>query len=442
MEEIILTNKQIEFLNNENPITNEFKDWACLFHLERELKTLNSSSYKSFIDKLITKSKSKSKSKKTSTKTERTEQERKNLANEIIKTFYIEDKENALYIPKEEYKELLKKNIPILSDEECKKYLDKPGYFSEEQIQSQTDLAINRYLQKLPHDLRYADFTQTIKQSNKNQEKAIIIKNMIENFKKGHYPTTGQFFEIFTKEKFDKFLKSFQEKYFGKTTSHLFINNFTSVTANNFEDLYNLFENIQKQHLNYSSTEQKLLEYLQDLFRITEGIGFQQPLNPTTQVQNYTGNFNDVIKKLIAYIQKFANFYIIKKHYDISYTMYIIITSLNKINILISKFQNMGLKLNIKYKQIQNLNIVFNEFVRRKNNLTNYYIKRVKYNDIEIQRREELYILLQKLNDLKLEEKLNETFSKVNLTFKDSKTRSKTTSKASGKTKTRKKKSH
>ena len=115
MEEIILTNIQIEFLNNKNPITNEFKDWACLFHLERELKTLNSSSYNSFIDKLITKSKSKSKSKskKTSTKTERTEQERKNLANEIIKTFYIEDKENALYIPKEEYKKLLKKNIPI-----------------------------------------------------------------------------------------------------------------------------------------------------------------------------------------------------------------------------------------------------------------------------------------------------------------------------------------
>ena len=160
-------------------------------------------------------------------------------------------------------------------------------------------------------------------------------------------------------------------------------------------------------------------------------------------MQDYTGNFIDVIKKLIVYIQKFANLYIIKKQYDISYTMYIIISSLNKINILISKFQNMGLKFNIKYEDIKILIEKFNLYVKQKNNLTNYYIKRVQYNDIEIQRQEELHILLQKLNDFKLEEKLNETFSKVNLTFKDSKTRSKTrsktTSKASGKTNTRKK---
>ena len=409
MEEIILTNKQIEFLNNKNPITNEFKDWACVFHLERELKTLNSSSYKSFIDKLITKSKSKSKSKskKTSTKTERTEQERKNLANEIIKTFYIEDKEKALYIPKEEYKELLIKNIPILSDEECKKYLDKPGYFSEKQIQFQTDLAINKSLQKLPDDLRYAYFNQTIKKSNKNQQKAIIIKNMIENFKKGHYHKTGRFFEFFTKEKFDKFLKSFQEKYFGKTTSHLFINNFTSVTANNFEDLYNLFENIkmkypeenqQEQHLIYRANEQKLLEYLQDLFRITEGIGFHHTIqyNNGFFVSEYTGNFNDVIEKLIMNIEDFTDLYIEQEYvfpnnneFKVSNSLIKqrITNKLNKIKTLISNFQNMGLKLNIKYEGIKILIEKFNLYVKQKIKLIKYYIQRVQYNDIEIQRK-------------------------------------------------------
>ena len=472
MEEIILTDKQIEFLNNKNTITNEFKDWACVFHLERELKTLNSSSYKSLLNKLITKSKSKSKSKsnKTSKYIERSEQEIKNLANEIIKTFYIEDKEKALYIPKEEYKELLIKNIPILSDEECKKYLDKPGYFSEKQIQFQTDLAINKSLQKLPDDLRYAYFNQTIKQSNKNQEKAIIIKNMIENFKKGHYPqpppTTGRFFEFYREDVFNKFLKSFQEKYFGKTTSHLFINNFTSVTANNFEDLYNLFENIkveyreenqQKQHLNYTATEQKLLEYLQDLFRITEGIGFHHTIEYNNGfVSEYTGNFNDVIEKLIMNIEDFTDLYINQEYvfpnnneFKVSNSLIKqrITNKLNKIKTLISNFQNMGLKLNIKYEGIKILIEKFNLYVKQKIKLIKYYIQRVQYNDIEIQRKEGWRVVLQELNNFKLEEKLNETFSKVNLTFKDSKTilktRTKTTSKASGKTKTKKrKKSH
>ena len=345
-----------------------------------------------------------------------------------------------------------------MSDEECKKYLDKPGYFSEEEIQFQTDLAINKSLQKLPDDLRYAYFNQTIKKSNKNQEKAIIIKNMIENFKKGHYPTTGRFFEFFTKEKFDKFLKSFQEKYFGKTTSHLFINNFTSVTANNFEDLYNLFENIQKQHLNYSSTEQKLLEYLQDLFRITEGIGFHHTIqyNNGFFVSEYTGNFNDVIEKLIMNIEDFTDLYIDQEYvfpnnneFKVSNSLIKqrITNKLNKIKTLISNFQNMGLKLNIKYEGIKILIEKFNLYVKQKIKLIKYYIQRVQYNDIEIQRKEGWRVVLQELNNFKLEEKLNQTFSKVNLTFKDSKTilktRTKTTSKASGKTKTKKrKKSH